>query len=145
MSDMAMATDLNRQRPPLPDRLAAGFLLVLLAIGSFALWIVVPAGWLWAASKLTDSGTSHFAASILGMPVAIILFGLVLAWINRLYMRVRWSHVPPPEAEDEEEERRILRGPLEPLLVGSLAVAIAVFVFWFFVLAEEPPPLLAPS
>jgi hypothetical protein len=139
------ASDLNQQGLSPVDRLAAGFLLVLLALGSLALWVVVPAGWLWVASKLTNSGTSHFAASILGMPVAIIAFGVVLAWINRLYMRVRWSHVPPPEADDEEEERRMLRGPLEPLLVVSLAMAIVAFVFWFFVLAEEPPSLLAPS
>lgn len=135
-------SDLNAQRPPVADRLAAGFLLALLAIGSLALWIVVPAAWLWAASKLTDSSTSHFAASVLGMPVAIILFGIALSWVNRLYVRVRWSHVPLPEVDDEEEHLRIARGPLEPLLVGSLVIAIAAFVFWFFVLAKNPPPFL---
>jgi NADH:ubiquinone oxidoreductase subunit 5 (subunit L)/multisubunit Na+/H+ antiporter MnhA subunit len=135
-------SDLNQPRPPPADRIAAGFLLVLLAIGSLALWVVVPAGWLWVASKITNSTASHFAASILGMPVAIILFGIALSWINRLYLRVRWSKVPPPEVEDEDEERRIMRGPLEPLLVGSLVLAIALFFFWFFVLAEDPPPLL---
>ena len=134
--------DLTPQGLSAADRLAAGFLFVLLAAGSLALWIVIPAGWLWLASRMTNSTASHFAASILGMPVAIILFGLALSWLNRLYMRVRWAHVPPPEVEDEEEARRIARGPLEPLLVVSLAIAIVVFVFWFLVLAEDPPAFL---
>jgi NADH:ubiquinone oxidoreductase subunit 5 (subunit L)/multisubunit Na+/H+ antiporter MnhA subunit len=144
MSEMAMDSDVNRERP-FPQRLAAGFLLLVLAVGSLALWLVLPLAWLWAASKLTDSGTTHFAASILGLPVAIILFGVGLAWVNRLYMRVRWSNVAPPQAEDEEEERRIMRGPLEPMVVASLAIALAVFVAWFFVLAEDPPSALWPQ
>ena len=128
------------------DRLAAGFLLVLLAIGSLALWIVVPAGWLWVASKLTDSEASHFLVGILGMPLAIILFGIGLGWVNRLYMRVAWPHgLPPPPEDSDEEEVRFPRGPLEPLLVGSLIVALIVFVFWFFVLAEDPPAFLPPA
>jgi hypothetical protein len=135
-------SDLTQDRRTAADRVAAGFLLIVLAVGSLALWVVVPAAWLWAASKITDSGASHFAASIIGMPVVIILGGIALGWVNRLYLRVRWSNVAPPRAEDEDEEQRILRGPLEPLLVVSLAVAIVVFVVWFFVLAEDPPPML---
>ena len=139
---------LNSRQLSATDRLAAGFLLVLLALGSLALWIVVPAGWLWAASKITNSGGSHFVAAMLGMPVALILFGIALAWVNRLYLRVVWSGRPPPEPDeddDDEEEVRFPRGPLEPLLVGSLAVALVVFVFWFFVLAEDPPAFLPPG
>ena len=32
-----------------------------------------------------------------------------------------------------------LRGPLEPLLVGSLVVALIALFAWFFLLAENPP------
>jgi hypothetical protein len=138
-----VSSDLNEHRLSGVDRLAAGFLLLLLAVGSLALWIVVPAGWLWVASKITNSTSSHFAASILGMPVAIILFGIALGWVNRLYMRVVWTGPPAsPEPGEEEEEERFPRGPLEPLLVASLIVAIMVFVFWFFVLAEDPPAFI---
>lgn len=125
------------------DRLAAGFLLLLLAVGSLALWIAVPAGWLWLASKITDSEGSHFLAAIVGTPVAIVLFGWMLVWINSLYLRVRWASAPQPldeeEDEEDEDESRRLRGPLEPLLAGSLVIALVVLTVWFFVFAENPP------
>ena len=120
-------------------RLAAGFLLVLLAAGSLTLWIGVPAGWLWVASKITDSEPSHFVAAIVGTPVAIVLFGLLLAWINGLYLRVRWASHEPNEYEHEDEEPRPVRGPLEPMLAASLALALIVLTVWFFVFAENPP------
>jgi hypothetical protein len=133
---------LNGQRLRFGDRLAAGFLLVLLSIGSLTLWVGVPAGWLWLASKIADSGSAHLALGIVGMPVAIVLFALVLAWINRLYMRVVWSPRQLEELEelDDEEvgELRIPRGPLEPLLVVSLVLSVVALFVWFFVLAENP-------
>jgi hypothetical protein len=141
-----VVTGLNPNQLSAADRLAAGFLLLLLAVGSLALWIVVPAGWLWLASKITDSGASHFLAAMLGMPVALILFGIALGWINRLYLRVVWTGPRPlPEPGEEEEEERFPRGPLEPLLVASLVIAICAFLFWFFVIAEDPPAFLAPN
>jgi hypothetical protein len=133
---------LNGQRLRFGDRIAAGFLLLLLTIGSLALWVGVPAGWLWLASKIADSGSAHLALGIVGMPVAIVLFALVLAWINRLYMRVVWSQRQLEELEefDDEDigELRIPRGPLEPLLVVSLVLSVVALFAWFFVLAENP-------
>jgi hypothetical protein len=119
------------------DRMAAGFLLALLALGSLTLWIGIPIGWLWVASKITGTSGSHFFAAMVGTPIAIILFGAVLAWINRLYLRIVRSG-PAEPIEDEEDEPRFVRGPLEPLLVGSLAIAVAALCVWFFVLAENP-------
>jgi hypothetical protein len=78
---------------------------------------------------------------MVGMPVAIVLFALVLAWINRLYMRVVWSQGPPlPEELEpgEDEEIRVPRGPLEPLLVVSLVLSVVALFVWFFVFAENP-------
>jgi hypothetical protein len=119
------------------DRLAAGFLLVLLAAGSLTLWIGVPAGWLWIASKVTDSAGAHYFLAITGTPVAIIAFGALLAWVNGLYLRVAGTERYEPD-EDDDDGPRFVRGPLEPLLIGSLAVAAVVMCVWFFVFAANP-------
>ena len=115
------------------DRVAAAFLLVLLALGSLLLWIAVPAGWLWITSKIAHSAASHIVIGIAGMPIPIIFFGSMLAWLNGLYLRVTGA-----VRYDDEGEPYPVRGPLEPLLVGSLALAVVVMGVWFFVFASNP-------
>jgi hypothetical protein len=122
------------------DRAAAAFLLALMAVGSLVLWIGVPAGWLWVAGKITSDGPQHIMLSILGAPIAIIGWARFLFWLNRLYLRVTvgaWAVEADPDA-DEDDAPRWVRGPLEPLLVGSLVIAIIALFYWFFVYAENP-------
>jgi hypothetical protein len=118
------------------DRLAARFLLILMALGSLALWTLVPAGVLWLISKLTESSATHFVAAIVGVPAGMGLFGLALAWVNGLYLRITrpWSNT-----EAGGYRSRLARGPLELLLRWSLFFAFAAFLVWFFVFAENPP------
>ena len=117
------------------DRLAAAFLLALMAIGTLVLWIGVPAGCLWAASKLADSVAGHF---VIGLPMiiaAMCVWGALLFWLNQLYLRVTGFYTEP---EDPDEPPRRIRGPLEPLLVASLVIGFAAFLVWFFVFAKNP-------
>jgi hypothetical protein len=119
------------------DRTAAAFLLLLMAIGSLMLWIAVPAGWLWLAGKITAEPAQHILLSIVGTPFAIIAWARFLFWLNRLYMRVTVGAEAVERNEDDEEPRWV-RGPLEPLLVVTLLLALAALFFWFFVYAENP-------
>jgi hypothetical protein len=117
------------------ERLAAAFLLALLALGTLVLWIGVPSATLWAASKLADSLAAHF---VIGLPMTLtgmIVWGAFLFWLNGLYLRVA-GHGEEPE--DPEAPPRRIRGPLEPLLVGSLVIAIIALFVWFFAFAENP-------
>ncbi len=121
------------------DRAAAAFLLLLMGVGSLLLWVGVPAAWLWVAGKVTETQAQHFMLAVLGVPVAIIALARFLFWLNRLYMRVTiGAAAVERDPEDEEDAPRWVRGPLEPLLVGSLLLALIVMAFWFFVLAESP-------
>jgi hypothetical protein len=116
------------------DRLVAAFLLLLMVIGSLALWLVVPAGSLWVLTQLSESKTFHLFVGLLGVPAAMILFAPLLFWLNALYLRVtgHWVY-------DEEEDRpRRLHGPLEPILLWSLLLALIALFVWFFVFAENP-------
>ncbi len=137
-ADALTATSSPRTR----DRLVAAFLVVVLAIGTLALWIAIPAGSMWAASKLTDSIGTHF---LVALPLTLTCMG-VFAWllyaVDRLYLRVTgaFERLDEDDLDDLDDEPRVPRGPLEPLLVGSLVIAVTAFVVWFFVFAEYPPP-----
>jgi hypothetical protein len=121
-------------QPRTRDRAAAAFLLVVLAAASIVFWIGVPLLVLWALSKVTESFTVHFVAGLIGAPTAMVLFAPVLFWINSLYLRVTGVSAPPPE-----ERPRRLRGPLEPILLWTLPVALGALFVWFFLFAENPP------
>src|SRR3954451_11814782 len=92
------------------DRVAAAFLLILLAVGSLVLWIGIPVAGLWGFSKVADSTTAHFLLSLFLIPLGMALFAPGLFWLNGLYLRV--TGVIGQEDEEEDRERRI-RGPLE--------------------------------
>jgi len=128
------------------DRAAAAFLWILMAIGSIAMWVGVPAAWLYAAGQITSDQTQHIMLSVIGVPLAIIIWARGLFWLNRLHMRVTMPRLMREiEEAPEDEEPRVIRGPLEPLMVGSLAVAILAMAVWFFFFAEQPPATLSTS
>ena len=121
------------------DRLASGFLLTLMAIGSLVLWIGVPAACLWVASRITDDQTAHLQITVVLTIVGMVLFARFLFWVNKLYLRVlaRTAEREPGD-EAEQDAPRYARGPLEPILVGSLVVALIALTVWFFAFAENP-------
>src|SRR5919204_6617575 len=70
------------------DRVAAAFVLLLLAAGSLFLWVGIPYGLLWFFARVTDSWNGHFLMSVVLIPIAMALFAPALFWLNRLYLRV---------------------------------------------------------
>jgi len=121
------------------DRLAAAFILVLLAAGSLVLWIGIPFGGLWFFSKVTDSWNRHFLLSLVLIPLAMAAYAPVLFWLNGLYLRV--TGVLRPDDDDDDRERR-LRGPLELFLYMGMAVAVVALFGWFFFFASNPPEVV---
>ena len=119
------------------DRLVAGLLLMLMAAGCLALWIVVPAGVLWGLTPLSDSRSYHLVVALVAVPTAMIAFAQFLLLLNTLYLRVTgyWRF-----DEDEQRPRR-LGGPLESLLVWSLLIAFALLCLWFAFPASPPAPV----
>jgi hypothetical protein len=128
------------------DRVAAAFLWILMAVGSLAMWVGVPAGWLWVAGQITSDQTQHITLSIIGVPLAIIIWARGLFWLNRLHLRITMPQlIREIEEAPEDEEPRTIRGPLEPLLIGSLVVALIAMLIWFFFFAERPGSTLSTS
>ena len=125
-----------RTRGRARDRFVAAFLLCAMAIGSLVLWIGVPAATLYASSKLVDTLAGHFLVALPMTLTAMMIWGSALFWLNGLYLRVTGFFDEP---EDPDEPPRRIRGPLEPILIGSLIIALVALFVWFFGFAENPP------
>ena len=117
------------------NRLAPGFLLVLMGVGSLVLWIGLPIGVLWALSRVTESSTQHFVLALIAVPAAMVLFAPALLWLNGLYLRLIGALRP----EDDDDLRGRLGGPLELFLYASMAIALVALFAWIFFLGERPP------
>ena len=133
---MGVGTTLPSARRTL-DRAAAGFILVLLGVGSLLLWVGIPLGLLWSFGRMTDSWNGHFLMSVLLIPIAMALFAPALFWLNGLYLRV----TRVLSYDDEDSERR-LRGPLEIFLYAGMLMAVVALCVWFFGYAHNPPEII---
>jgi hypothetical protein len=126
-------------RPHRPaDRLAAAFLLVLMAAGCLVLWIGIPVGALYLTSRVAETNGEHLVLVLPTTLLAMVVFAWALFWVNRLYLRVTAAVKPADEGEGEDDEPRFARGPLEPMLVASLVIAIIALFVWFFGFAHNP-------
>src|ERR1700754_2610626 len=60
---------------------AAGFLILLMALGSIFLWLGIPVGLIYLASQLVDSSQptlGPYVGLIIGIPLCMALFGKLL-------------------------------------------------------------------
>ncbi len=117
------------------DRVAAAFLLCLMTVGSLCSGSASRSARLYAASKLVDSLAAHFVVSLPMTLTAMIVWGSGLFWLNGLYLRVTGFFDEP---DDPDEPPRRIRGPLEPILIGSMFIALVALFVWFFGFAENP-------
>jgi hypothetical protein len=131
-------------------RMVLGTLLIgLMAVGSVLLWIGVPVGWLYLASKLTDSSQptmGPYVLVIVGIPATMIVVGKALAALDRTYGRVTGAapgtRVQAPWHRSMRGDRRSTRprSVLDVVMVCSVALAVACFALWFFVFAGSSLP-----
>jgi hypothetical protein len=134
-----------------PHRHAAGSVLVLLmAIGSIAMWLVVPVAWLWVGSHMTKSSQPTIGPYLLvlgGTIVSMFLIGKGLGVLNRWHMQVTGRlHAHREQAawmKSMRGERRGVhhdRGVLEGVMMISVSIALVLFGIWFFAFAGSSLP-----
>ena len=139
MVDAAHTMDARPQAVSGVERLTGAVLLCLMAIGSLAIWTVVPLSCLWVGSKIAGSSAEEYVIALPLTIVFMLLLGVVLAWLNRLYLRVTGVYARVMEDEEEGDWARRLRGPLEPMMLASLAIAFTALCIWFFFIAKTAP------
>jgi hypothetical protein len=111
--------------------------MVIMVGASLLLWAGVPVFWLWLGSQVQASSGS------LGLALLVMLVGAIgsivaIAWVlgrmSRMHAHLRESQGLPPSETPL----------LEMVLVITATIAVAGFVFWFFIIAG-PGPTLAPK
>src|SRR3982750_4635506 len=95
LSGVPSTTGVERERPSLLRTLAtkpiAILLVLLMAVGSVFLWIGIPVGWVWIASRTVKTSQPSFGPYLLVLlatPLSMWLCGRFLFRLNDLYARV---------------------------------------------------------
>lgn len=113
-------------------------LVSLIGIGSLVLWLGVPTGWLWVASRLQEvvSLTLALSLALAGATGSVVAIMRVLLVLDHVHGRARAARGVPVAGTTA----------LETLCVAVGGAAVVGFVVWFLGFAGASPlPLLGIS
>ncbi len=117
--------------------------------GALGLWTAIPLGWIWIGSKVSET---QFPAE---GPYAVVAIGILFttladAWLigvlNDLYVRITGTNRLAPMRPSWMKSMRDTTAPIgtttvvEATMMGSVLLAVVVFIGWFFLLAGSPIP-----
>ena len=127
---------------------AAIALVALMALGSVVMWLGVPLGLVYLASKLADTPNptmGPYLLVIIGLPVGMAVVGKGLGALNRAHVRLTGAETDeyrPGWTRSMRGERRVHRrnGVLDRVMIVSVAVAGLAFAIWFFGFAGSSLP-----
>lgn len=129
--------------------LAAGLVFLVMLFAALALWTAIPLGWVYIGSKVSDTqfpSQGPYAVVAVGILVTIVLDAWLIGRLNGLYMRVTGTNRLSPMRPSWLKSMRDSSPPvgsttvIEAVLMGSVLLAVVVFVAWFFLLAGSPLP-----
>ena len=124
-------------------------LIAVMAVGSVMMWIGVPLGLVYLASRIADSPTPSLGPYLLiliGLPVGMVVIGKALGSIDRYHGRVTGLDDGRPQqavwmkSMRGERDRRRRRSVLDTVMVASVGLCILAFAVWFFGFAGSSLP-----
>jgi hypothetical protein len=130
-------------------QIVGALLILLMAVGSIALWLAIPLGWIYLASKLVSSSQPSMGPYLLvlvGIPVSMVIVGKLLSKLNRVYGEVTGT---TPQVRVRLPWHRSMRGErdgapprtvLDVVMVASVTLALVCFAIWFFLFAGSSLP-----
>ncbi len=129
---------------------AAGIVVAAMIVGAFSMWTVIPFGWIWIGSKVSQtqqpSGGPYMVVFV-GIVISICTMAWVLSRLNRLYVRITGTtrlpqHYLPAWKKSLSDERNSPHGMtvLEAVILTSVLLAGVAMAIWFFVIAGSPLP-----
>jgi hypothetical protein len=124
-------------------------LIVLMAFGSVLMWLGVPVGLIYLASRIADSPTPSMGPYLLiliGLPVGMVAVGKVLGALDRYHGRVTGLDDGKPMQATwmvsmrGERQRQRRRSVLDTVMMVSVGVALVLSAVWFFGFAGSSLP-----
>jgi hypothetical protein len=133
----------------LAEKPAAIFLVALMAVGSVALWLVIPVAWIYVVSSQIESTQptlGPYVLILIGVPTSMFIVGKLLYRLNGVYERITGQdsevRVQMPWHRSMRGERAPQRRTtvLELVMMISVAIAVVAFGIWFFFFAGSSLP-----
>ena len=124
-------------------------LIALMAFGSVLMWLGVPVGLIYLASRIADSPTPSMGPYLLiliGLPVGMFAVGKVLGMLDRYHGRITGLDDGKPQqaawmkSMRGERDRRRRRSVLDTVMMISVGVALVLSAVWFFGFAGSSLP-----
>jgi hypothetical protein len=128
---------------------AALLLVLLMALGSVVMWIGVPLGLIYLASRVAGSSNPSvgpYLLVLIGLPVGMAIVGKLLGSLDRLHSRLTGRvddrRRPPAWMRSLRAERGSTRnaGVLDRVMIVSVSLAVVAFAIWFFGFAGSSLP-----
>lgn len=120
-------------------------LIAAMAVGSVVMWLGVPVGLIYLASRMADSSQPSlgpYLVVLIGLPVGMFVVGKLLARLDHRYAKithtdddgrpVRAAWLKSLRAERGSGRKRSI---LDVVMIVSVAVAGLIFAVWFFAFA----------
>jgi len=139
----------GRQHVSAAQGIAASVIFIVMLLAALGLWTAIPLGWIWIGSKVSET---QFPAE---GPYAVVAIGILFttladAWLigklNEVYVRITGTNRLAPMRPSWLKSMRDSTAPIgtttvvEATMMGSVLLAVAVFIGWFFLLAGSPIP-----
>ncbi len=140
----------SAQRPPRSTWSPISlFLIALMAFGSVLMWLGVPVGLIYLASRVADSPTPSmgpYLLIIIGLPLGMVVIGKALGALDRYHGRITGLDDGKPQqaawmkSMRGERDRRRRRSVLDTVMLISVGVALVLSAVWFFGFAGSSLP-----
>lgn len=127
----------------------ATLIVVGMIVAALSMWTVIPYGWVWVGSKLSDTqepSGGPYMVVLVGIVSSILIVSWLLGRLNRIYVHLTGTNtvspIRPAWLKSMRDERDAPRVPtvLETVVVSSVVIAVLAMAGWFFLLAGSPLP-----
>jgi hypothetical protein len=120
-------------------------MVAVMAIGSLAVWTVIPGAWLWLLRGLEPEST-RFLVTIPGCALTMVAAVVLLYRVEAAHRAATGAPAEAPEppawrrsaGEDRGRGRKL--SLLDAFLAASAVLALVALVAWWALLADSPNP-----